>query len=154
MLALAFLVKVLAVIGDLANRWIGCGRYLHQVQPALARELHRFERLQNAQLGAFLINDANLARPDSFVYPDAIIRPETPLGDKPTSENPNPCFRRQAGHMQTSYTRGPVSIAWRRSVNSNPKAPQECQVPERAFAGSLDYVNQPTGGRFCLVAQR
>ena len=81
----AFLIKIFAVVGDLADRRIGCRRNFHDVQPALTGKLHGLERLHDAQLRALFIYHANFPRPDAFIHPDTVIRPETSLGDKPTS---------------------------------------------------------------------
>jgi hypothetical protein len=81
-LLLAFLIQEFAVVGNFADRRIGRRRDLHEVQATFAREFNRLERLHHSQLPAFFINDANFPRPDLIVYPDPIIRPKTPLGDK------------------------------------------------------------------------
>src|SRR5260370_30926001 len=70
------LVKIFAVVGDLANRRIGRGRNFHQVEPLFLRQLYGFKRLHDAELAAFFINHPDLASPDSFVNTNAVALPE------------------------------------------------------------------------------
>jgi hypothetical protein len=79
---LVLLVLEFAVIGDLANRRIGCGRNLHQIQTAFTRQSHSFKRLHDAQLPAIFVNYPDFASPDPLVDADTVRLPEIPLSDK------------------------------------------------------------------------
>jgi hypothetical protein len=81
------LVKKLAVIGDLANRRIGRGRDLHQIQSAFAGHAKRFKRLHDAKLTAVFVNHPDFASSNPFIDADAIaLRPEIPICDNSPSK--------------------------------------------------------------------
>jgi hypothetical protein len=84
-LLLALLIEIFAVVGDLADGRIRGRGNFHDIQTALTGKLHGLKRLHDAQLRALFIYHANFPRPDAFIHPDTVIRPETSLGDKPTS---------------------------------------------------------------------
>jgi len=75
------LIKKLAVVGDLANRRIGGGRNLHQVESTFAGHANRFEGLHHTELAAYFVNHANFARADAFVNARAVALPEIPICD-------------------------------------------------------------------------
>jgi hypothetical protein len=75
------LVKKFAVIGDFANRRIGRRRNFHQIQSAFARHFNGFERLHDAKLTAFFIDDPDFTRPDTLVHASAIGLPEVTFCD-------------------------------------------------------------------------
>ncbi len=75
------LVKKFAVIGDFANRRIGRRRNFHQIQSAFARHFNGFERLHDAKLTAFFIDDPDFTRPDALVHSSAIGLPEVTFCD-------------------------------------------------------------------------
>jgi hypothetical protein len=81
------LVKVLAVVGDLANRRIGGRRDFHQVQPPITGKLDRFKWRHHTQLSAIFVHNANFTRPDAIVYANPVSLPKTPFSDNPTSKN-------------------------------------------------------------------
>jgi hypothetical protein len=83
---LILLVKKLAVIGDLANRRIGRGRNLHQIQSAFAGHAKRFKWLHDAELTAVFINHPDFASSNPFIDADTIaLRPEIPICDNSPS---------------------------------------------------------------------
>jgi hypothetical protein len=63
----ALLVSVLAVVHEPADRRHGIRRYLDQVEPTLARHLERIECRNDADLLAVLIDEPDLADPDTLV---------------------------------------------------------------------------------------
>ena len=69
-LALFLLVEEAAVVLDAADRGNRVGRNLHQVQAALAGNLQRLKRRQNAQLFAVFVDDADFARANPVVDAD------------------------------------------------------------------------------------
>jgi len=75
------LVKEFAVVGDLANRRIGGGRNLHQIESAFARHTNRFVWLHHSKLGTLLINHPDFARPNPLIYAGAIALPEAAFCD-------------------------------------------------------------------------
>jgi hypothetical protein len=77
------LIKILSVIGNLANWRIRRRRDFHQVKPAFARHFERFERLHDAKLAAFFINHPDLASANPLVNADAIALPEAAFCDIP-----------------------------------------------------------------------
>jgi thiamine kinase-like enzyme len=77
------LVKILSVIGNLANWWVRRRRNFHQVQTALARQLQRLERLHDSKLAALFINHPDLASANPLVDADAITLPEAAFCDIP-----------------------------------------------------------------------
>ena len=77
------LVEILAVVGDLANWRIRCGRDFYQIKSALARQFQRFERLHDAKLAAIFINHPEFTRPDPFVNSDTVTLPEAAFCDIP-----------------------------------------------------------------------
>ena len=77
------LIKILAVVGDLANWRIRRRRNFHQIKSALARHFQRFERLHDAKLAAFFINHPEFTRPDPLVNSDAVALPEVAFCDIP-----------------------------------------------------------------------
>ena len=77
------LVKVFAVVGDLANRRIRRRRNFHQIKPLLARQLHGLEWLHHAKLAALFINHPDFARANPLVDADAVALPKAPFCDIP-----------------------------------------------------------------------
>jgi hypothetical protein len=77
------LVKIFAVIGNLANWRVRRGRNFHQIKTALARQLHRLEWLHDAKLAALFINHPDLASANPLVDADAIALPEAAFCDIP-----------------------------------------------------------------------
>src|SRR5580700_6028271 len=77
------LVKIFAVVGDLANWRIRRRRDFHQVKTALARQLHGLEWLHDAKLAAVFINHPDLASANPLVDADAIALPEAAFCDIP-----------------------------------------------------------------------
>jgi len=75
------LVKKFAVVGDLANRWIGGRRDLHQVESAFSRQTNSLVRLHHPKLGAFLINHPDFARPNPLVDARTVALPEAAFCD-------------------------------------------------------------------------
>src|SRR6266478_8749125 len=75
------LVKKFAVVGDLANRRIGGGRDLHQVESLFARQTDSLERLHHPKLGTFFINHPDFARPDPLVDAGTVALPEAAFCD-------------------------------------------------------------------------
>jgi hypothetical protein len=76
------LVKILAVVGDLANRGISRRRDFHQVEPFFLGQLYGLERLHEAELAAFFIDHPDFASADSFVDANAVALPEAAFCDK------------------------------------------------------------------------
>ena len=72
-LALILLVEKLAVVLDAADGRDGVGRNLNQVQAAFAGNFQSFERGENAELIAGIVNDAYFARADSFINADELF---------------------------------------------------------------------------------
>jgi hypothetical protein len=68
--ALVLLVEELAVILDLAYRGNSIGGDFYKVERALAGHLEGVERGHDAELFAVLVDDADLARADTFVGAD------------------------------------------------------------------------------------
>jgi hypothetical protein len=80
------LVKKLAVIGDLANRRIGRGRNLHQIQSTFAGHAKRFKRLHDAELTAVFVNHPDFASSNPLIDANPIaLRPEIPICDNSPS---------------------------------------------------------------------
>src|SRR5712664_1718112 len=75
------LVKKFAVVGDLANRRIGGGRDLHQVESLFARQTDSLVRLHHPKLGTFFINHPDFARPDPLVDAGTVAVPEAAFCD-------------------------------------------------------------------------
>ena len=75
------LVKEFAVVGDLANRRIGGGRNLHQIESPFARHTNRFVRLHHSKLGTLLINHPDFARPNPLINAGAVALPEAAFCD-------------------------------------------------------------------------
>ena len=69
-LALIFLVKVFAVVLNLADRRDGVGRDLYQVEGAFPGHLESVKGSHDAELFAIFVDDANLAGADAFVSAD------------------------------------------------------------------------------------
>jgi hypothetical protein len=69
-LFLLLLVQEFPVIHDAANRRLRCRGNLYQVKVLFAGHLERFERLQDADLLAFIINHANFAGANTLIYAD------------------------------------------------------------------------------------
>ena len=67
LLLLGLLIVVLAPIDDLAHRRVGIGRYLYQVQVALAGRFQRLLTGQDAQLFPVFVDDAQPACPNLIV---------------------------------------------------------------------------------------
>jgi len=78
---LVLLVKEFAVVGDFANRRIGGGRNLHQVESPFARHTNRFVRLHHSKLGTLLIYHPDFARPNPLIYAGAVALPEAAFCD-------------------------------------------------------------------------
>ena len=72
-LLLVELIKILAVIHDSANRRVRSGRNFDKVQTSLFRYLDCSLGGQDSELFVLIVNDANLASPDSVVDPDVFI---------------------------------------------------------------------------------
>src|SRR2546430_142110 len=81
------LVEIFAVVRDLANRRIGCGRNFHEIQPLFLRQLYGFKRLHDAELAALFINHPDLARPYAFINANTVALPEVPFCDKCPSKH-------------------------------------------------------------------
>src|SRR6266852_6595695 len=79
------LVKILAVVGDLANRRIGGRRNFHQVETFFLGQLYGLKRLHDAELAALIINHPDFASADSLVYANAVGLPEAAFCDKSPS---------------------------------------------------------------------
>src|SRR5437667_2527259 len=111
------LVKILAVVSNLANGRISRGRDFHQVEPFLLGQLHGFKRLHDAELATFFIDHPDFASPDSFVDANAVALPEAAFCDKSPSS--------------TSL----LAAAMRRAGTSSPKhpgaAPNSLPIPHR-----------------------
>src|ERR1700683_612799 len=137
--AFTFLIEIFAVVRDLANGRVGGWRDFYNVQSSFARKPHRFKRLHYAQLGAFLIDDANFARPDPFVYPDAIIRPETSLGDKPTSRTPALPGTNQ--YRQTGSARRDVKYSMETPFSFKCTDPKGLRVPGGRFLSGPNGIS-------------
>src|SRR5712692_617072 len=97
------LVKVFAVVGNLANRRNGGGRDFHQIESPLARQLHGFKRLHDAKLAAIFINHPDLARPNPLVYADPVTLPEVPFSDKSPLKELF-CLRPRSGRLNPART--------------------------------------------------
>jgi len=69
-LLLFLLVQKFPVIHDAANRRLRCRGNLYQIEVTFAGHLERFERWQDADLLAFIINHANFACADALVCAD------------------------------------------------------------------------------------
>ncbi len=69
-LLLLLLVQEFPVIHDAANRRLRCRGNLYQVKVTFAGHLERFERRQDADLFALIINHANFACPDALICAD------------------------------------------------------------------------------------
>ena len=69
-LFLFLLVEIFPVVHDAAHGRLRGGRNLNQVQILFAGFLYRFIGRQDAELIAFVINHANLARPNAIVDAD------------------------------------------------------------------------------------
>src|SRR5215470_6909396 len=69
-LFLLLLVQEFPVIHDAANRRLRCGGNLYQVEVTFAGHLERFERRQDADLLAFIVNHANFARANTLICTD------------------------------------------------------------------------------------
>src|SRR5262249_3681592 len=81
-LALFFLllVQVFPVIHDAANRRLRCGGNLYQVEVTFAGHLERFERWQDADLFAFIVNHANFTRANALICADkSLVDTKPPL---------------------------------------------------------------------------
>jgi hypothetical protein len=63
----ALLVSELAVVHEPADRWHGIRRHLNQVEPPLARHLKRIEGGDHANLLTVLIDQPDLANPDTLI---------------------------------------------------------------------------------------
>src|SRR2546421_153416 len=105
------LVKIFAVVGDLANGRISRGRDFHQVEPSFPGQLHGLKRLHDAQLTTLFINPPDFASPDSFVDANAVALPEAAFCDKsPSSTSLFPAAMRPAGTNSPGSSRvGPNS---------------------------------------------
>jgi len=79
------LVKIFAVVGNLANGRISRGRDFHQVEPLLLGQFHGFKRLHDAELATFFIDHPDFASPDPFVDANAVALPEAAFCDKSPS---------------------------------------------------------------------
>src|SRR5260370_1951805 len=75
------LVKILAVVGDLANRRIGGRRDFHQVEPFFLGQFYGFKRLHDAELAALIINHPDFASADSLVDANTVGLPEAAFCD-------------------------------------------------------------------------
>ena len=69
-LFLFLLVQEFPVIHDAANRRLRSGRNLYQVEVAFAGHLERFERRQDSNLIAFIVDHANFACADALICAD------------------------------------------------------------------------------------
>ena len=81
-LALFFLllVQVFPVIHDAANRRLRRGGNLYQVKVTFTGHLERFERWQDADLLAFIVNHANFARANTLICADkSLVDTKPPL---------------------------------------------------------------------------
>src|SRR2546429_6320328 len=101
------LVKIFAVVGDLANGRISRGRDFHQVEPSFPGQLHGLKRLHDAQLTTLFINHPDFASPDSFVDANAVALPEAAFCDKsPSSTSLFAAAMRPAGTNSPGSSRG------------------------------------------------
>jgi hypothetical protein len=80
------LVKILAVVRDFANRRIGGGRNLHQIQSSFLGHLHGLERLHDPELAALIVDHPDFASADSLVDANAVRLPEAAFCDKSPSK--------------------------------------------------------------------
>jgi len=71
--ALLLLVLVAAEVHDAANRRHRRSGDLDQVEALLSRDSQRLLRRHDAQLRARVVDDPDLANPDPFVYPRAVV---------------------------------------------------------------------------------
>ena len=77
------LIEKLAVIGDLANRWIRRRRDFHQVQSTFAGHAKCFKWLHYPELAALFVNHPDFASANPIVHTDSVAHlPEIPLCDK------------------------------------------------------------------------
>ena len=68
--ALVFFVQELSIVLDTADWRDGIGRNFYQVKATLTGDLQCLERLQNAQLISFVVDDANFTGTDLVVDAD------------------------------------------------------------------------------------
>jgi hypothetical protein len=66
------LIKILAVIRDLANRGIRGRRNLHQIQALFLGHAQRLKWLHHAKLSTIFIDNPYFARPNSLIDPDPV----------------------------------------------------------------------------------
>ena len=76
------LVKILAVVRNLANRRIRGRRDFHQIKTLLACHSHGFEGLHYTKLATFFIDHPDFPSANSFVNANTVGLPEIPLSDK------------------------------------------------------------------------
>ena len=69
-LTLGLPVLVLAIVHNPADRGVGTGRDLDQVQIALPRDAQGFASGHDAQLGPILVNEADFPSADALVHPE------------------------------------------------------------------------------------
>jgi hypothetical protein len=79
---LVLLVKIFAVVGDLANRRIRRRRDFHQIESAFARHPNRFVWLHHSKLATILINHTHFTRPNPLIDAGTVALPEIPFCDK------------------------------------------------------------------------
>src|SRR5215469_808605 len=91
---LVLLVLIFPVVGDFADRRFGGGRNFHQIESPLTRELHRLERLHDAELPTVFVNHPDFARPDALVHAHAVTRPEVAIRNKSPSSTLGTSFPR------------------------------------------------------------
>ena len=73
--ALLLLVLIAPEVHDAAHRRHGRRGDLDQVEPLLPRDGQRLLRRHDAELRAGVVDDADFADPDAFVYPRAVVPP-------------------------------------------------------------------------------
>ena len=77
--ALLLLVLIAPEVHDSTDRRIGRGRNLDEVETLLARDRERLRRRHDAELLAVFVDDPDLANPDAFIDPRAIVSPRTAI---------------------------------------------------------------------------
>ena len=94
LLPLGLLEAVLPVVHDLADRGIGCGRDLDQVQILFCRDVQRRRRGHDAELSAVAPNEADLLIPDVLIdlmccVADAETPPKKSRRPQPAQRQPH-----------------------------------------------------------------
>ena len=77
--ALLLLVLIAPEVHDAADRRHRRRGDLDQVEALLSRDGQRLLRRHDAELRARVVDDADLANPDPFVYPRAVVPPRASI---------------------------------------------------------------------------